>query len=173
MNVAEKSTSTRQWTVVSLSRDLNPAELATLRRHVRDGASADGLPITAKRTFSNMAPLAGRSVLARLLAADTTYSGAINYMGLGSGTTAFTNLSTQLNTEVYRKLKSDESSTDNVAFIDWFITSGEVANQTFQEFGAFIDGTASANTGQLFSAIITGGWVKSGAFFVSLSVTFT
>ncbi|MFA5050948.1 MAG: hypothetical protein WC499_02435 [Patescibacteria group bacterium] len=120
---------------------------------------------------TNIIPTVGRSVFARRLAGDTTYTGEINYGALGSGTTAFTNASTQLNTEVFRKLASDSSFDDNIAYVDWFIASGDVANATYEEFGAFIDGGAGANSGQAFSLLITGGWVKTGSIFISAKYT--
>ncbi len=119
----------------------------------------------------NLVVTTGRTVVARLLAGDATYSGEINYGALGSGSTAFTNASTQLNTEVYRKIASSQAYDGNIAYIDFFIAAGDVGNQTFQEFGSFIDGTASANTGQAFSLLITGGWVKSGSMFISCKYT--
>jgi len=120
---------------------------------------------------SNLIPTVGLNVFARLLAGDTTYTGEVDYGALGSGTTAFTNASTQLNTEVYRMQASAQSFDDNIAYIDWFVASGDVADQTFQEFGAFIDGTASADSGQAWSLLITGGWVKSGSMFISAKYT--
>ena len=133
---------------------------------------AQGLILGVKAKH-NLIPTVGRAVLARLLSGDATYSGEINYGALGSGTTAFTNASTILNTEVYRKLASSQAYDDNIAYIDFFIASGDVADQTFEEFGAFIDGTASADTGQAFSLLITGGWVKSGSLFISCKYTIT
>ena len=121
----------------------------------------------------NLIPTTGRNVLARLLAGDTTYSGEIDWGAFGSGSSAFTNASTQLNTEVYRKQASSQAFDDNITYIDWFIAAGDVANQTFEEFGAFIDGTGSANTGQAWSLLITGGWVKSGSMFISGKYTLT
>ena len=120
---------------------------------------------------TNIIPTTGRAVLARILAGDTTYTGEINYGALGSGSSAFTNSSTKLNTEVYRKLTSSSSYDANIAYVDWFITTADVANQTFQEFGAFIDGTASADSGQAFSLLVTGGWTKSGSIFISAKYT--
>jgi len=119
----------------------------------------------------NLVPTVGRNVLARLLAGDVTYSGEIDYGALGSGDTAFTNASTQLNTEVFRKQAASQAFDDNIAFIDWFIALGDVGDQTFEEFGAFIDGTGAADSGQAFSLFITGGWVKSGSMFISAQYT--
>ncbi len=121
---------------------------------------------------TNLIPTVGRTVLARRLAGDTTYSGEVDYGALGSNAAAFTNASTQLGTEVFR-LQADSQAYDaNIAYIDWFVAAGDVADQTFQEFGAFIDGTGTVNTGQAFSLLSTGGWVKSGSMFISGKYTF-
>ena len=121
---------------------------------------------------TNLIPTTGRNVLARLLSGDATYSGEVDWGALGSGTSAFSNSSTQLNTEVYRSQADSQAYDDNIAYIDWFIASGDVADQTFQEFGAFIDGSAAADSGQAWSLLITGGWVKSGSMFISAKYTF-
>lgn len=120
----------------------------------------------------NIIPTTGRNVLARLLAGDVTYSGEIDYGALGTqASPSFTNSSTQLGNEVYRSQADSQAFDDNVTYIDWFIASGDVADQTFTEFGAFIDGTASADSGQAFSLLATGGWVKSGSMFISARYT--
>ena len=121
----------------------------------------------------NIIPTSGRNVLARILAGDVTYTGEVDYGALGSAASpAFTNASTQLTTEVYRSQADSQAFDDNIAYIDWFIAAGDVADQTFEEFGAFIDGTGSANSGQAWSLLKTGGWVKSGSMFISGKYTF-
>ena len=121
----------------------------------------------------NLVTTRGRNVLARLLAGDTTYSGEINYGALGSSSTAVANSDTQLGTEVYRKIFASQSTDgNNVAYADFFYTAAETSG-TYQEFGTFIDGTASANTGRIFSHILTGGWVKSGAQTLFISAQYT
>ncbi len=110
------------------------------------------------------------NVFTRRLAGDFTYTGEINYIALGSGSTAFTPSSTQLNTEVFRKVVSDASFDNQIAYIDSFIASGDVANATYPEAGAFIDGTGSANSGRAFSLVIQN-FVKSGSMFISLKIT--
>lgn len=121
----------------------------------------------------NIIPTTGRNVLARILSGDVTYTGEVDYGALGSAASpAFTNASTQLTTEVYRSQADSQAFDDNIAYIDWFIASGDVADQTFEEFGAFIDGTGAANSGQAWSLLKTGGWVKSGSMFISGKYTF-
>jgi hypothetical protein len=121
----------------------------------------------------NLVVTVGRNVLARLLTGDATYSGQINYGALGSSSTAVANTDTQLGTEVYRKLfASHTTDGNNVAYIDFFYAATDVSG-SFLEWGNFIDGSASANTGQLFSHILTGGWTKTSlqSMFVSAQYT--
>jgi len=121
---------------------------------------------------NNIIVTTGRAVLARLLAGDATYSGEINYGALGTDNTAPVNADTTLGTEVYRKLASSQAFEDNIAYIDFFYEAGDT-DGTYEEFGNFIDGGAGADTGQLFSHIATGGWVKSAieSLFVSCEYT--
>lgn len=100
----------------------------------------------------NVVVVAGRAVLARLIAGDTTYSGEINYCALGDYTATATGTDTKLGNEKYRKLISSHTSADNVAYISTFFTATEV-DGTFEEVGHFIDGTAVKDSGQLFSRI--------------------
>ncbi len=121
----------------------------------------------------NIVVTAGRNVLARRLAGNTTYTGAINYGALGTqASPSIVNGATQLGTETYRKLNSSATYSSNIAYIDFFYASTDTSG-TFTEFGNFIDGSAGANTGQLFSYIATGGWVKSSvqSLFVSCQYT--
>lgn len=121
----------------------------------------------------NIIVTTGRNVLARLLTGDATYSGQINYGALGSSSTAVANSDTQLGTEVYRKIYSSHTTDgNNVAYIDFFYSATDT-NGTYNEFGNFIDGTGTANSGRLFSHILTGGWVKTSiqSMFVSCQYT--
>src|SRR4051812_9111564 len=55
-------------------------------------------------TRENSIVMTGRTVFARRLANDTTYTGIINYGALGTGSTAVGDSQTALTTEVKRKL---------------------------------------------------------------------
>lgn len=145
----------------------------TGNKKILDSLIAHGYVIEMNEVH-NLIPTVGRNVLARLLAGDATYSGEVDYGALGTAVSpSFSNSDTQLGNEVYRKQASDQAFDDNIVYIDWFLASGDVADQTFTEFGAFIDGTASANSGQAFSLLATGGWVKSGSIFISAQYTLT
>lgn len=122
----------------------------------------------------NIVVTAGRTVLARLLSGDNTYSGEINYGALGDGSPDVSNSRTTLVNEVYRKVASSQAYDNNIVYVDFFYAAGDT-NGTYTEFGNFIDGTGSADTGQLFSYIATGGWTKSGSesLFISCQYTIT
>ena len=127
--------------------------------------------LTRKKTIKNLVTTAGRSVLAQRLANTTTYTGVINYGALGSSSTAVANGDTQLGTEVFRKVVASSSYTTNTAFIDFFYAKADT-NGTYQEFGTFIDGSAGANTGQLFTHVLTGGWTKSSSESMTVSTQY-
>lgn len=120
----------------------------------------------------NLVTTRGRSVLMQRLANVTTYTGIINYGALGTSSTAVNNADTQLGTEVFRKVVASASYTDNVAFIDFFFSKAD-CNGTYQEFGNFIDATGAANSGQIFTHALTGGWVKSSSESMTVASQYT
>lgn len=130
------------------------------------------LSLAREYKVANLVTTVGRSVLAQRLSNTTTYTGIINYGALGSGTTAAANADTQLGTEVFRKVTASTSFTSNIAYIDFFYGKADT-NGTYEEFGTFIDGTGSANTGQIFNHALTGGWTKSSSESMTVSTTFT
>lgn len=174
-----------EWTGYSFSKDIKESDpiVSRLRaitrkqipehegqKFIRNLKEKNILIKVVKQT--NLVPTVGRNAIARLLTGDTNPGGEINYIGFGTGTTAFTNASTILNTETYRKLVSDAAHDDNIAYIDVFIASGDVADQTFTEAGAFINGGAGTATGTAFSLVVQN-FAKSGSMYVSLQVTLT
>ena len=108
----------------------------------------------ATRTLEidNIVTNAGRSILAKLLKGDTTYSGEINYCALGTGDTASTTSDTTLETENYRKQISSGAQSSYNTYISTFFSAAETYG-TYKEIGHYIDGEAGADTGQLFSRI--------------------
>lgn len=154
-------------------------EIELLREYVRTGKRS--ILSALKKTGAlvshthkhNLITTAGRTVLARRIAGNTTYTGAINYGLLGTqASPSPSNGSTQLGTEVFRKLASSQTYDNNIAYVDFFYTAGDT-NGTYTEFGNVIDGTGSANTGQLFSYVATGGWVKSNSQSLFVSCKYT
>ena len=120
---------------------------------------------------TNLVAAVGREVFARRLAGDVTYTGEITFGALGNGATpSFTSSDTQLNSEVGRKAVSDSAYDSNIAYIDFFFASGDIADGTYTEWGTFIDGTATADSGQAFS-LSAKSIVKSGSIYLSSKYT--
>lgn len=135
-------------------------------------AQLQGSFLVREHKITNLITTAGRATIAQRLANDTTYTGIINYGALGTDNTAVSNSDTTLGTEVFRKIVSTASDTDNVAFIDFFYSKADT-NGTYEEFATFIDGTASADTGQMFTHALTGGWVKTSSESMTIACTYT
>lgn len=117
----------------------------------------------------NLVVLTGRSVLAGILLGETTYTGVLNYGALGTSSTAVASSDTQLGTEVFRKLFARRTRTNATCNLDYFFSKADT-NGTYQEFGLFIDGTSTANSGVLFNRVLTGGWTKSSAEALTVSI---
>lgn len=106
--------------------------------------------LTQQYQIENLTTTVGRSVLAQRLGGDTTYTGSIAYTALGTDNTAPAVGNTTLGTETYRKAVSSGIDSNNIAYIETFYTAAEV-NGTFEEYGNFIDGSAAADSGELFN----------------------
>lgn len=151
--------------ILAHSAGMSPERFQELTEEMRS------LCTTRELVKQNLVVLSGRTVLARLLAADTTYTGAINYGALGSGSTAVTSADVQLATEVFRKQPATKTRTNATLGIDFYYSKADT-NGTYNEFGTFIDGGSGANTGQLFNRVLTGGWVKTNLEAMTVSIQF-
>jgi len=100
--------------------------------------------------IENITTTVGRSVLAARLGGDTTYTGIVNYTALGNGATAPVVGDATLDNETYRKALSSGTDASNVAYLETFFTATETSG-TYEEYGMFIDGTGTVDTGQLFN----------------------
>lgn len=107
--------------------------------------------IIKEQTVSNLVTTAGKEVFARLLAGDTTYSGEINYLAVGTGLSSPSISDTTLETEIERTTAQAPTPTRTGASVEYeFLFGASEAIGTLKEVGAFIDGTATVDTGQLF-----------------------
>lgn len=132
-------------------------------------AELDAICPKRRMVKHNLCVQAGRNVTAGILNGETTYTGIINYGLLGSASTALSDSDTQLGTEVKRKPVATRTRVNDQVNFDFYYSKSDT-NGTYQEFGMVIDGTASANTGQLFNRLLTGGWTKSSAEALTVSV---
>ncbi len=127
-----------------------------------------------KKDFhKNVICVNGFNAIAKLLTGDDTYTGEINKMALGTGTTGSASASdTELETETYRNDTASATDDDNVAYITAYFTEGEVSG-TFTEFGNFIDGEAGADTGRLWTHLKGLNWVKDNLTTLIISCKYT
>jgi len=128
--------------------------------------------LVREMVVENLIPTVGRVAIARRLIGDTTYTGTVNYGALGSSSTIPTNSDTQLGTEVFRKAPAVSSYISNTVFIDFYFSTTDT-NGTYNEWGTFIDGTASANSGQMFTHALTGGWSKLATESLTITTQYT
>jgi hypothetical protein len=99
----------------------------------------------------------GKDLIIQRLLGTNTYSLNINYGAIGTGSTAPAVTDTQLATETNRTTVtySQDSGFDE-AILQFFFPDSVLTNQTYYEFGTFVDGTATANSGQLFNHALFG-----------------
>lgn len=103
----------------------------------------------------NLVPLVLRESLALLNSGtDITPTLKCNEIALGSGSTTPANSDTTLDTETLRATFTQRNAVSNVCYLDKFFPSTTVGGNTYNEIGVFVDGTASADTGYLFSRVL-------------------
>ena len=124
-----------------------------------------------EETAHNIICIPGLSVFAGRLASNNTHTGNINYGVLGSGTGTFDGTETQLYTEVYRNPVASFTSLNNIAYISFYYNQTEVTG-SFTEFGNVIDGSGSANSGQLWSHISIA-WAKTNTQTLTVDCKYT
>ncbi len=115
---------------------------------------------------------AGFSRVCGVLTNDLSIANGINYMllGTGSGTPAVGD--TTLFTEAYRNATGSGTYQDNIAYLTAYYTQTEVTG-TFTEFGNAIDGSASADSGYLWSHIAGLNWVKDNTTSLVVDCKYT
>lgn len=111
--------------------------------------------IKTREKSHNIVPNVVRFAFASLIAWNTvTPTFMAKYCVLWSWNTTPANTDTQLATETKRDIRTNKYSANNVAYLDKFRASSQVANLNFLECWTVIDGTITANTGFLFSRIL-------------------
>lgn len=94
----------------------------------------------------------GKDLIVQRLIGTNTYSLNINYGAIGTGSTAVTASDTQLATESARATVAySQDVSNNEARIQFYFTDTALSNTTYYEFGTFVDGSGTANSGQLFN----------------------
>lgn len=122
-------------------------------------------------SFQNLVVQAGRVEIVKQLSGESSTALPISYGALGTGNTAVNASDTTLVTEAVRKGVASKTRTNTTLSIDFYYSKTDW-NGTAQEFGTFINGSATADTGTLFNRVLTGGWAKSATEALTVSVQF-
>ncbi len=119
-------------------------------------------------------------IVQKMIAAFTgsdPYTLHITHGAIGTGQTAPTTSDTQLGSESARvSLTYGQDSGYNEAVMQFFFPDSALTNQTYYEFGTFVDGSGSANSGKLFNRALFGTpYAKSAGVdtTVEVDITFT
>lgn len=116
----------------------------------------------------------GRNLICQRLAGTNTYSLNITHGEIGTGSTAPTDGDTGLIAGVARSGDPLTSVVNNVVTIQFFFSDAQLPNQTYREFGTFVDGIITLGTGQLFNRIlISPVYTKAAGEDTTVEVEFT
>lgn len=130
-----------------------------------------------KRTdrVENIVTYAALEKLLKRAAQQTSDNCYINKAALGNGATSGADTpatgNTQLKSEVYRNDVISATGSGNKLYVDALYTQPEVSG-TFTEFGFFMDGSAGANTGELWDRVAVS-WSKTTDESLFIRATFT
>jgi hypothetical protein len=116
----------------------------------------------------------GLDVIIQRLVGINTYSLNIDFAELGTGNTAPTLGDTGLTAPTNRAavgFQQDFGSTE--AVLQFFFSDSQLANVTYNEFGTFIDGTATIGSGQIFNhALLSPAYVKTAGTDTTIQASF-
>ena len=116
----------------------------------------------------------GKGLILARLAGDLTYTCVLNWLTIGSSSTAPTASDTQLGAEVTRGSCVNQIISTNVLTIQAFIPDAQLANGSYPEAGSVVDGSASVNTGKQFNHILfTIPYVKASGQDTTLQLQLT
>ena len=105
------------------------------------------------KEFDNLVVNVAKNAFAAILNSEvSSFTGKINYGAVGTSTASPALTDTQLTAEIARVVQESNSRSANVATITFYY-SPITGNGLLKEFGAFIDGTATINTGTLFDRV--------------------
>lgn len=159
-NDSLKFTGKYKFTLCSIENESQRTLLEKIRKIKENGGFFDkelrllhAMSKTRVYEYDNLIPTVGRTLIAdNLTNASPDNDPRINYVALGSNATAPANGDTTLGTEVYRNAIASQTNASNVAYFTGFFDATETTG-TYAEAGIFADGTASADSGILFSHV--------------------
>lgn len=120
-------------------------------------AKLKDLCAVGEQVVKNLVVLRTRSIIAERLGSVNTYTLNVGHGAVGTGTGTPVAADTQLGAEVNRVETASADVTDaanGIVILSFFWSRSSFVNSGITEFGNFIDGTASANTGRICSRIL-------------------
>lgn len=104
----------------------------------------------------------GRNLICQRLAGENTYSLNITHIEIGTDNTTPLVTDTDLGAGTERGTLTSYSISNNVLTMRFFLSDAQVADDTYDEMGTFIDGTATLGSGQMWNhALFASPYVKS------------
>ena len=129
-------------------------------------------PLKWEKEKRNVVCNVGFEAIGELLIGTYGSTGQATHAALGSGLTAVAASDTTLTTETYRNTVFSGAASGNITYLTAVYTEAETSG-TYEEFGFFIDGTGTVDTGVMWNHVLTGGWVKTGADALVVDGKFT
>lgn len=129
--------------------------------------------LTQKLLRKNLTTVDGREFLCKILCNTSSETNKyITHFAIGDDATSATVNDTTLGNEQFRKAVSSAAESSNTANISTFIAASE-ANFAWEEWGHFVDGTGSADSGVMFSHHIDSTINKSSPDTVTVDSVYT
>ena len=151
----------RKWVQIE-----SKAEVILNENFLGIGAVTDNLVVSSSNH--------GRNLICQRLAGLTTYDLAVGYVEMGTSATAPTNADTDLNAAVVRAGSPAYSISNNVLTLRFFLADGTVANNTYNEMGTFIGGSATLGSGQMWNhALFSSPYVKASGEDTTIELVIT
>jgi len=128
--------------------------------------------IVRKKTYENIVVAVGRYHMCKILAGLETTVG-INYVALGTGSTSITDADTILEAEGARKVRGIGQQNEDTFIVSFYFGPTE-GNGSWTRYATFVDGTATADTGVMFShAVIDETKTEGQGLTITSYYTFT
>lgn len=116
----------------------------------------------------------GKQLIAQRLGSNNTYSLNITYGEMGKGATAVDETDTVMEDPIVRGPFAYASVSGLVVTTQFFFPDNTVPDDTYTEFGTFVDGTTTLGTGQFFNHVLfTSPYVKTSGIDTTVEVEFT
>jgi hypothetical protein len=178
LKVNESSGMTGEITI----REHPKGTIAILRDLIKVGQKASALSIIQKgrvasvtRNLIMQGANTGKDLIIQRLCTVNTYTGNILWGEIGTSSAVVAITDTKLGLPTARTATATSvDSGNNQAQLQFFFTDASLANQTYTEFGTFVDGSATLSSGQLFNhALFTTPYVKAAGTDITVAVNIT